>query len=381
MHHSRILLVSTYPPTQCGIATFSRSLLEALAQLRGSAEGLAVARIRSGDDHSISLDPELVLDVSANSPTWPFEVARAASDFDLVWIQHEFGIFGPGRGRWVLDLCEVLERPVISTLHTVLLEPTRMEREIIEGLSSRSQRVVVMSQAARERLLSTHEVDPGKLSVIQHGAHEYRRVGARNRDARPIIATWGLLGPGKGIEWGIRALTHLTHLRPLPRYHIQGATHPNVLAAEGEAYRHYLTALASDLGVADMVTMSSAYLPADRLAEMMEQADVVLLPYDSRVQVTSGVLVEALAAGLPVVATAFPHAIELLSEGAGRVVPHRNPKAIASALENLLTRPRAKRAAAIAARRIAPELRWSSVARQCELAANQAISASHAGVA
>jgi glycosyltransferase involved in cell wall biosynthesis len=153
------------------------------------------------------------------------------------------------------------------------------------------------------------------------------------------------------------------------------------LAAEGEAYRHYLTALASDLGVADMVTMSSVYLPADRLAEMMEQADVVLLPYDSRVQVTSGVLVEALAAGLPVVATAFPHAIELLSEGAGRVVPHRNPKAIASALENLLTRPRAKRAAAIAARRIAPELRWSSVARQCELAANQAISASHAGVA
>lgn len=381
MHHPGILLVSTYPPTQCGIATFSRSLLQALAQLRGSAEGLAVARIRSGDDHSISLDPELVLDVSANSPIWPFEVARAASGFDLVWIQHEFGIFGPGRGRRLLDLCEVLERPVVSTLHTVLLEPTRIEREIIEGLSSRSQRVVVMSQAARERLLSTHEVDPGKVSVIQHGAHEYRRVGARNRDARPIIATWGLLGPGKGIEWGIRALTHLTHLRPLPRYHIQGATHPNVLAAEGEAYRHYLTALAADLGVADMVTMSSVYLPADRLAEMMEQADVVLLPYDSRVQVTSGVLVEALAAGLPVVATAFPHAIELLSEGAGRVVPHRNPKAIAAALENLLTRPRAMRAAAIAARRIAPELRWSSVARQCELAANQAISASHAGVA
>jgi hypothetical protein len=143
-------------------------------QLRGREEGLAVARIRSGDDHSISLDPEVVLDVSANSPTWPFEVARAASGFDLVWIQHEFGIFGPGRGRRLLDLCEVLERPVVSTLHTVLLEPTRMEREIIEGLSSRSQRVVVMSQAARERLLSTHEVDPGKLSVIQHGAHEYR---------------------------------------------------------------------------------------------------------------------------------------------------------------------------------------------------------------
>ena len=381
MPHPRILFVSTYPPTQCGIATFTRSLLQAMAQVRGSDQGLGVARVRGGTDDSTSLDPELVVEVSNQSPLWPAQVARATVDFDLVWVQHEFGIFGPGRGARLLDLCEALERPVVSTLHTVLLEPTQMEREIIERLSSRSQRVVIMSQAARERLLSTHEVDPGKLSVIQHGAHEYRRVGARNRDARPIIATWGLLGPGKGVEWGIRALPHLTHLRPLPRYHIQGATHPNVLAAEGESYRHYLTALASDLGVADMVTMSSVYLPSDRLAEMMEQADVVLLPYDSRVQVTSGVLVEGLAAGLPVVATAFPHAIELLSEGAGRVVPHRNPKAIAVALENLLTRPRAMRAAAIAARRIAPELRWSAVARQCELTANQAVSTSHAGVA
>jgi glycosyltransferase involved in cell wall biosynthesis len=155
-----------------------------------------------------------------------------------------------------------------------------------------------------------------------------------------------------------------------------------VLASEGEAYRHYLQALASDLGVSDMLTMSAAYLPSARLAEMMEAIDVVLLPYDSRAQVTSGVLVEALAAGLPVVATAFPHAIELLSEGAGRVVPHQNPKAMATALESLLTRPRAMRAAAMAARRMAPDLRWSSVARRCELAANHAISAvSHAGVA
>jgi glycosyltransferase involved in cell wall biosynthesis len=353
-----------------------------MAQVRGSDRGLGVARIRGEPDDSTSLDPELVVEVSAQSPHWPAQVARELVDFDLVWVQHEFGIFGPGRGKRVLELCEALEKPVVSTLHTVLLEPTRMEREIIERLSSRSQRVVVMSQAARERLLGTHGVDPGKVSIIQHGAHVYRRIGSHDRDRRPTVATWGLLGPGKGIEWGIRALTHLTHLRPLPRYHVQGATHPNVLATEGEAYRHYLRALASDLGVSDMLTMSAAYLPAHRLAEMMEAIDVVLLPYDSRAQVTSGVLVEALAAGLPVVATAFPHAIELLSEGAGRVVHHRDPKAMATALESLLTRPRAIRAAAMAARRIAPELRWSSVARRCELTASQAISAaSHAGVA
>ena len=381
MQHPRILFVSTYPPTRCGIATFTRSLLLALAQVRGGADGLAVARIRGRADHSISLDPEVVVEASAHSPSWPMEVARAETGFDVIWIQHEFGIFGPGSGHRLLDLCEAVKRPIVATLHTVLLEPTRMEREILERVAGRCERLVVMSQAARERVLTTHEVDPGKVTVVQHGAYEYRRIGVRNREARPIIATWGLLGPGKGIEWGIRALAHLRHLRPLPRYHIQGATHPNVLSTEGEAYRNYLRAVASELGVADMVTMSSDYLSSEQLAREMEEIDIVLLPYDSSVQVTSGVLVEALAAGLPVVATAFPHAIELLSEGAGRVVPHGNPKAMATALENLLTRPRAMRAAAMAARRIAPDLRWSSVARRCELIANQAIAVSHAGVA
>lgn len=381
MQHSRILFVSTYPPTQCGIATFTRSLLLALAQARGSAAGLGVARIRGRDDDSISLDPEVVVEVTAESRSWPLEVARAETSFDVVWIEHEFGIFGRDSGRRILDLCEASDPPLIATLHTVLLEPTRTEREIVERLAWRCDRLVLMSQAARERLLSTHDVDPAKVTVIQHGAHEYRRIGMRNREARPVIATWGLLGPGKGLEWGIRAMAHLRHLAPLPRYHIQGATHPNVLSSEGEAYRDHLARLASKLGVTDMVTMSGDYLSPDQLARLMEDIDVVLLPYDSRIQVTSGVLVEALAAGLPVVATAFPHAIELLSEGAGRVVPHENPRAMAAALENLLTRPRAMRAAAMAARRIAPSLRWSSVARACELTANQAVADSRAGVA
>lgn len=190
MPHPRILFVSTYPPTKCGIATFTRSLLQAMAQVRGSDQGLAVARLRGDADDSTSLDPELVVEVPTRSPLWPAQVARAAADFDLVWAQHEFGIFGPERGTRLLDLCDILELPVVSTLHTVLLEPTRMERDIIERLAARSQRVVVMSQAARERLFGTHEVEPGKVSVIQHGAHVYRRIGSRDRDRRPTVATW-----------------------------------------------------------------------------------------------------------------------------------------------------------------------------------------------
>jgi glycosyltransferase involved in cell wall biosynthesis len=156
-----------------------------------------------------------------------------------------------------------------------------------------------------------------------------------------------------------------------------------VLLADGEAYRESVWGLASDLGVTDMLTMSNDYLTDEQMARLLAEVDIVLLPYDSTVQVTSGVLVEALAAGLPVVATAFPHAVELLSGGAGRVVPHRDPRAMAAALEELLTSPEALRAACTAADRIAPDLSWSSVARRCDQVADEAIAGSrprHVGV-
>ncbi|MEX1207906.1 MAG: glycosyltransferase [Acidimicrobiia bacterium] len=381
MPHPRILFVSTYPLTRCGIATFTRSLIRSLGEVRHSTDGLGVARLRSRSDDTISVGAEVVVEAPAHSRSWPVEVARVAQGFDVMWVQHEFGIFGPDSGRRVLDLCELTTVPLVVTMHTVLAEPTPEEGEIVERLASRSERLVVMSQAARKRLLVTHSVDPAKVTVVPHGAHGFRRIGEPNHGPRPIIATWGLLGPGKGIEWGIEAMVRLRHIRPLPRYVIQGATHPNVLAAEGDAYRRHLWSLASDLGVADMVTMSSAYLTNEQLGAFIAEIDIALLPYDSLTQVTSGVLVEALGAGLPVVATAFPHAIELLSDGAGLVVPHRDPKAMAMALEGLLTRPLALRAAAMAASRMAPDLRWSSVASRSDSVANHAVAAAAASVA
>jgi glycosyltransferase involved in cell wall biosynthesis len=178
----------------------------------------------------------------------------------------------------------------------------------------------------------------------------------------PLLLTWGLLGPGKGIEWAIDALALLKNLNPHAVYRIAGDTHPKVAALEGESYREMLARRALGRGVSDNVQFDAGYRDLPALAELISEASIVVLPYDSPDQVTSGVLVDAIAAGRPVVATAFPHAIELLSSGAGIVVPRRDPVALANALRTILSNPRLAESMAAEARRLAPSLAWSSVA-------------------
>nr|WP_307874180.1 glycosyltransferase [Frankia sp. AgB1.8] len=184
------------------------------------------------------------------------------------------------------------------------------------------------------------------------------------RSEGPTVLTWGLIGPGKGIEWGIEALAALTDLDRPPRYVVAGETHPKVLAREGEAYRDGLVALAHRLGVAGSVRFDGRYRDARSLAELVRAADVVLLPYDSRDQVTSGVLIEAVAAHKPIVATRFPHAVELLGGGTGLLVPHEDPAAIAAALRAIVTDDALQHSLTDAVAARAPELLWPAVARR-----------------
>jgi glycosyltransferase involved in cell wall biosynthesis len=181
---------------------------------------------------------------------------------------------------------------------------------------------------------------------------------------RPKILTWGLLGPGKGIEWVIESLVGLKRLDPVPLYVIAGRTHPKVLAREGESYRQSLIKMVEDLGVSHMVSFDNSYRDLLSLTSLIESADVVVLPYDSKDQATSGVLVDAIAAGRPVVATSFPHAIELLGTGAGIVVNRKDPQAIGRALKEIITEPEVAERMAREARRLAVGLSWESVAQQ-----------------
>jgi len=356
--------LSTFPPTECGLATFTAALL---AELRDGPAPSAVGVVRIVENVSCRQPPEVVHHLVASSPGGESEAAEVLSGFDVVIVQHEYGIYGGPDGDQVLAILDQLTVPVIVVLHTVLVDPTAHQREVLERVLAAADAVVVMTPTARRRLLTGYPVDPQRVALIPHGAPDNRvPPAARHRSTaaamRPTILTWGLLGPGKGIEWGIDALAELVDLDPAPRYLVVGETHPRVALRQGEAYRHALRARAASRGIGHLVEFDARYLDGATLGRVVQEADVVLLPYDSREQVTSGVLVEALAAGKPVIATGFPHAVELLGGGAGLVVPHGDGPAMAQALRRVLTEPGLAARFGEEAAALAQHLLWPAVA-------------------
>jgi len=350
-------MLSTYPPTQCGLATFSAALVE---HLRALAVSVGVVRVLDGAEPTVG--PDVVAHLVNGSADSAVAAVRRLNGFDAVVVQHEYGIYGGPDGVDVLRIVGALTVPKIIVLHTVLQDPTDDQREILLRLLAAADVVVTMTETAGRRLVASYGADPAQLVVIPHGAVEHRPqfVGERPPADRPLVLTWGLLGPGKGIEWAIDAMVGLRDLRP--RYLVMGRTHPKVAQRDGETYRDGLVQRAGQAGVDDIVELDDRYLDTGELAELVHQADVVLLPYDSREQVTSGVLIEAIAAGRPVVSTAFPHAIELLADGTGIVVPQRDPAALEVALRRVLAEPGLAGGMAAQAARKAPELLWPAVA-------------------
>jgi glycosyltransferase involved in cell wall biosynthesis len=359
MSHTTIALLSTYPPTQCGLATFTTALYEQLSKAPGH---VGVARVMD-EPCDGKHGPEVVAHLVNGSRPSAAAVVRTLNSFDAVIVQHEYGIYGGPDGVDVLEVVEALSVPTIMVLHTVLLDPTPRQRFIIDRLVDASDVVVTMAETARRRLVSHYGVDPSRVTVIPHGAIDHRNFRTSHAvNTRPLVLTWGLLGPGKGIEWAIDAMASLRDV--FPRYLVAGKTHPKVLERDGEQYRQALAARARGLGVDDMVEIDASYLAMSELANLVAAADVVLLPYDSPDQVTSGVLIEAVAAGRPVVSTGFPHAVELLATGSGLIVPRRDPDAIAGAVRRVLTEPGLAERMAAQASRQAPSLVWSSVAQR-----------------
>lgn len=300
---------------------------------------------------------ELVGDSSPSASA----AAELLNHSDVAIIQHEYGIYGGTDGGDIVDVISGLRVPSIVIAHTVLKNPTRNQRSVLEAVADAADRVVVMSEAARRRLCLRFDVDPRRVVTIPHGA-TVPKISTAKLAGRPTLLTWGLLGPGKGIERVINAMASLAHLPGRPRYLVAGQTHPKVLAAHGEAYRDGCIDQARRGGVAGSVSFDPAYRDVASLTSLAQSASVVVLPYDSTDQVTSGVLVDAIASGRPVVATAFPHANELLASGAGIVVDHNDPDALTSALRRVITDPRLAGSMAAEARRLAPTMSWHVVA-------------------
>lgn len=363
-HEVSIGFVSTYPPTVCGLATFTESLLGSIGQARGSREGLGVLRLVDEIHEGLARDH---VRLHRRNDWWSLRAgARVLNTFDAVSVQHEFGIYGGTDGREVLDLVGGLDVPVATTFHTVLAAPTPHQRAIVEALAAASARSIVMSATAADRLTRRHDVDPARVQVIPHGADARFAGPSLATGDRPLILTWGLIGPGKGLEVAIEACAGLADLVPRPRYLIAGATHPNVRRVDGEAYREGLVDLVHRLGLDDVVEFDDRYLEAGELARLVRSADLVVLPYASVDQVTSGVLVEAISASKPVIATTFPHSVEVLSTGAGLLVDHGDSAGLRDAIRTAITDHEATARMTREAHRIAQDWYWPTIGRRYE---------------
>jgi glycosyltransferase involved in cell wall biosynthesis len=352
-------LLSTYPPTQCGLATFTAALR---AHLPLPGDQVAVVRVL--DEPEPTPGPEVAHNLVSGSIASAAGAAEVLNSFDVVIVQHEYGIYGGPDGQDVVSLLAAVHVPTIVVLHTVLASPTPRQRSILDEVIAAATAVVTMTQTARSRLLASYGTSPEKVFVIPHGAADHRVAPASTRTReQPMVLTWGLLGPGKGIEYAIDSMAILRDRGLQADYQVTGQTHPRVLDREGEAYRRALETRAGDRDVADRVHFQDRFLPTPALGRLIGAATVVLLPYDSLEQVTSGVLIEAVTAGKPVVSTCFPHATELLGGGAGLLVARQDPDSIADALQRVLTEPGLSARMSSHSAELAPQLLWPAVAR------------------
>lgn len=345
----RIAFLGNYPPKACGIGTFTNSLVRAIQTSKNTdrisefAEVIAMEDPREAHDYPAEvtrlIDPT---DTKAYRDTADY---LNKGNFDLLLLQHEYGIFGGEDGGYLMHLLDRIKIPVLVTFHTVLKEPGFGQRNLLQRIAERAQAVVVMSQLARQLLGEVFGVPESKIYVIEHGVpviesadREQLRADLGWTDLR-VLFTFGLLGRGKGIETVIRALPAIVEQFPHTKYLVLGKTHPHVVRDSGEEYREYLQQLATDLGVGENLEMISKFASEQELFDLLRACDIYVIPYPNEAQITSGTLAYAVGAGTAIVSTPFWHAAELLQEGRGRLFPFHDSKSLATTTIELLGDP------------------------------------------
>jgi glycosyltransferase involved in cell wall biosynthesis len=332
---ARIALVSTYPPRRCGIATFTADLGRAL----GDRE---IVALHGPDDTATDHPVHHVIRTDVRA-----DYARAARSLDdcgvaAVSVQHEYGIWGASDGEGVLEFLAALSVPAVATLHTVLRRPTVGERRVMQGVLDGTAAVVVMSRAAAAILVDGYGADPARVVIIPHGVPDLPFVDpdrvkpALGLQGRPVLLSFGLVGPSKGYESVIEAMPEVVRAVPDACYVLLGATHPELLRTEGERYRTRLETLAADLGMTRHVMFIDRFVSQLELSRWLEAADVFVTPYPNLDQIVSGTLSYAMAAGKASVSTPYLYASEILAGGRGRLVSPGNPAAMSCALLELL---------------------------------------------
>ncbi len=339
----RLAFIGNSLPRRCGIATFTTDLEQAVAKSRVNVDTAIVAMTDHG--HAYEYPPRVWLQIHDDQPA---EYARAADllnegRFDVACLQHEFGIFGGESGNHIMTLLARLTMPIVTTLHTILAEPRPVQRSVLNGIVDASATVIVMAEKARNLLLSVYGVPAEKIEVVPHGIPDSPFTepdGAKAKlgfAGKTVVLTFGLLSPNKGIEVMIDAMPSILASRPDTVYVVLGATHPNLVRREGEAYRESLQARARALGVMDHVVFLNRFVDQRTLLDFISMCDVYVTPYLNEAQMTSGTLAYSFGLGKPVVSTPYWHAQELLADGRGVLVPFGDAGATGNAIASLLT--------------------------------------------
>ncbi|WP_441240176.1 glycosyltransferase family 4 protein [Tardiphaga sp. 768_D3_N2_1] len=340
---NRIAFIGNSLPRRCGIATFTTDLQSAVAASRADSKTVIVAMT----DHGHVYDYPTSVGIQINDGLINDYIRAAeflnAGRFDVISLQHEFGIFGGEAGGDIIPLLSLLKTPIVTTLHTVLAEPSTVQRDVFTRIIELSSKVVVMAEKGRELLRTVYQIAEEKIEVIPHGIPDFAFVepdNAKNKLGfadKSVILTFGLLSPNKGIEFMIDAMPSILNACPNAVYVVLGATHPNLVRDEGEAYRESLIARARDIGVADHVKFLDRFVDQDTLLDFISMCDVYVTPYLNEVQMTSGTLAYSFGLGKAVVSTPYWHARELLADGRGIIVPFSDADAIGFEIEKILT--------------------------------------------
>ena len=367
---SRVAVVGNYLPRKCGIATFTTDLCDAIHAEYSATELLALPVNDTAEGYSY---PERVrFELSEDS----LASYRQAADFlnfsniDLVCLQHEYGIFGGPAGSNILELLRRIQMPVVTTLHTVLREPNPDQRLVMAEIATLSDRLIVMSRQSAEILQEVFHVQAGKIDLIPHGIPDLPFTDpnfykdAFGTEGKTVLLTFGLLSPNKGIENVIKALPKILLRYSNVVYMISGVTHPHILRHEGDKYRESLQNLAKELKVADSVIFRNRFVSPQELVELIGAADIYVTPYKHKGQVVSGTLAYALSAGKAIISTPYLHAIELLDDERGVLVPFDDPGAIAAKTIELLDNPTARHAMRKRAYLYSRDMVWNRVAQQ-----------------
>jgi glycosyltransferase involved in cell wall biosynthesis len=365
---NRIAVIGNYLPRQCGIATFTADLCNAISGEFERAQLLVVAVNDPGSHYNYAARVRFELVEGDSSSYEDAADFLNSSNVAVVSLQHEYGIYGGTAGSLILRLMRRLKMPLVTTLHTVLREPNANQRIVMEEVATLSNRLIVMSKQSSRILQEVFHVSEGKIDLIPHGVPElpfgnpdlYK--DSTGTEGKAVLLTLGLLSPNKGIERVIEALPRIVAQHPEVVYVVVGATHPHIRQREGDQYRFQVQALAQKLGVERNVIFHNRFVSPEEMAQFVGSADIYITPYPYEAQAVSGTLAYALGAGKAIISTPYWHAAELLNGGRGVLVPFEDSDAIAKAAIELLDNQVACQAMRERAHLYAREMVWNKVA-------------------